>query len=221
MKLIQQDLDRALKILPEEVKALLIAKGKAVVVAGGYIRSVILRERIKDIDIFGASAKEAEIEAYAMYLSGKQREYFSSVNAYTIKNVGGKTVQFIHRWVYDDPEKLIASFDFTIAKAAFWYDKDSGSWESVVDERFYPDCAAKRIVFTNPDRKEEPAGSLLRVLKFSRRGYIIPSDSLAGVVNKLVKGVREENESFYTGRVSPEVDYHAIYGCIKKVTGES
>lgn len=81
--------------------------------------------------------------------------------------------------------------------------------------RFYPDLAAKRLTYCAPKRIEEAGGSLLRVLKFYRRGYIIPLDSLAAVIARLTSppGADSSGELQVAGEylkllrmVDPEVD---------------
>jgi hypothetical protein len=99
------------------------------------------------------------------------------------------TVQFIHRWTYATPEALLESFDFTIACAAFWFDKKLSLWKSLCDDSFYEDLAAKRLVYTSPDRHEEAGGSLLRAFKFANRGFRLPIPSLAAVLARATKGL--------------------------------
>jgi hypothetical protein len=96
-------------------------------------------------------------------------------------------VQIIHRWTYERPEDLIESFDFTVAKSVVWF--DGKEWKSLTHDDFYADLAAKRLVYTKPQRNEDAGGSLLRVLKFYQKGYRIPLDSMAAVVARLVMGV--------------------------------
>ena len=94
------------------------------------------------------------------------------------------------------------SFDFTIARAAIWWastgtlvdnvaktETPQGVWRSTCDERFYPDLAARRLVYCSPVRIEEAGGSLLRVLKFYQRGYNIPMDSLGAVLARITDSI--------------------------------
>jgi len=107
-------------------------------------------------------------------------------------------IQFIHRWTFDAPEKVIASFDFTIASAALWYEKritDKGRWVSLCDDSFYADLAAKRLIYRSPVRVEDAGGSMLRVLKFYQRGYRMPLDSLGAVMGADVQGAFDHTKS--------------------------
>ena len=76
-------------------------------------------------------------------------------------------MQFIHRWKYDEPTKLLEELDFTVCQAAVWWANDS--WQSLCSTSFYPDLAARRLVYTFPQREEESGGSMMRVRKFLGR----------------------------------------------------
>lgn len=232
MKLNDKDIDRAIKLLPDAVKSVLY-EGKQYV-AGGFLRSVVSRERIKDIDLFSRTPEDALAGAKTLnFITTSVGEYkvITTKNAYSLKNVSGHFVQFIHRWTHATPEELIKSFDFTIAKAALWYDTEKGMWDSLVDENFYSDLAARRLNFQFPERKEDAAGSLLRVLKFVKKGYHIPNDSLAGVVARVAKhaeSVELNTGDPYAILAAPYGETEKekrwtkiIHGSIASVTGES
>src|SRR5208283_3039247 len=68
-----------------------------------------------------------------------------------------------------------------------WF--ESGKWTSLIDDEFYSDLAAKRLVYRSPVRNEDAGGSVLRLLKFYSRGFRIPLDSLGAVLARLVDGV--------------------------------
>lgn len=227
MKLTQYDLDRAVKILPETVKSVMRMNGT--IVAGGFLRCVVTRERVKDVDLFSKSPEDSldsakTLNAFNTKLG--ENKIITTKNTYSLKGVEGYFVQFIHRWCHPDPESLLKSFDFTIAKAAMWYDKSIG-WTSLVDDEFYPDVAARRLNFKFPERQEDPAGSLLRVLKFVKKGYNIPNESLAGVVARVATDARNRDNNVYIAGVEAE-SYSSektwtkiIHSSIATVTGES
>ena len=185
--LLHEDMRWCLIRLPKIVLKLLKDEPKKVMLAGGFIRACIANEKTPDIDLFAQSKDSAEL--YARRLAEKYR-LVSTDNAFTI--IGKKpTVQFIHKWIYAEPADIIPSFDFTIARAVIWFDGDN--WQSLCDDRYYADLAAKRLVYCSPKRIEEAGGSLLRILKFYQRGYRTPLDSLAAVVARFITGVNIEN----------------------------
>lgn len=167
--------------------------GAKIVCAGGFIRSCIANEPIQDIDLFVPSAEFGRQLAQQI-----ARAHGSAIhtteNAITIS--GPKTpIQIITRWVFQKPEDVIASFDFTIACAAFWWElspykdgkQDPPKLYGGCDDRFYEDLAARRLVYRAPIRNEDAGGSMLRVLKFYQRGYRIPLDSLGAVMGRMFK----------------------------------
>ncbi len=178
-----QDVLWATRRLPKPVRDLLKGSGPKLFLAGGYLRATVTNEKVSDIDLFTAVALDAK--AYAALLKDQTgARVVETDNAITVCTRPFAT-QFIHRWTFDRPAEAIDSFDFTIAQAALWYE---GVWRSACSDRFYPDLAAKRLVYTSPNRQEEPGGSMLRVLKFYQRGYRIPLDSLGAVVARLARG---------------------------------
>jgi len=183
--LILSDVRWILRRLPKQVLAALKERPESLVLAGGFIRSVIANEQVNDVDLFTTNKDAAEAVARKMAYGGEVHE---SDNAFTVRG-RGLPVQVIHRWTFERPELVVPSFDFTIARAAMWFGRDS-KWHTQCDERFYPDLAAKRLVYCCPDRNEDAGGSLLRMLKFYQRGYRSPLDSIGGVVSRLMRGVK-------------------------------
>ena len=187
MKLLNEDLNYILRRLPKCVSKLMKDRGDSVMLAGGFIRACISGEKPSDVDLFSRSKDIAEACARRMSDDNKCR-LIETEYAYTVAKASWLSIQFIHKWIYEKPEDVIPSFDFTIARAMVWH--DGNEWQSLCDDRFYPDLAAKRLVYCCPDRIEEVGGSMLRVLKFYQKGYRIPLNSLSAVVARLITGIR-------------------------------
>jgi len=158
---------------------------RAPFLAGGFIRACVTREAPSDIDLFCATVDDARVCANAL-VQDSHRKIIETDNAFTVRGLS-IPVQFIHRWTFDRPEDAIASFDFSIAQAAVWHD---GHWQSLCADGFYPDLAAKRLIYLHPVRNEDAGGSMLRLLKFYRKGYTAPLDTIAGVIARLMSGVK-------------------------------
>jgi hypothetical protein len=198
------DLQWCLRRAPLVLLETLQKHGPLIIVAGGYVRSCVTGEDINDIDLFVGS-KTFAMQVAGELANGELKRIHATDNAFTVK--GHKcAIQVIHRWTFDTPEAAILSFDFTIARAAFWWvlpQADiniAGKWASVCDSRYYSDLAGKRLIYCAPDRIEEVGGSMLRVLKFYQRGYRIPLDSLGAVVARLVSGVNPRSLAVYDER---------------------
>jgi len=179
------DLQWCIRRLPPSVRSML--KKNEVIVAGGYIRSCILNEPVNDVDLFVHSKEYAKEIALDM-VGDDEKRLIETDNAITMKGLK-YTTQFITRWLYERPESILESFDFTICQAAFWWDHYCQRWKSSCSCDFYSDLAAKRLVYTKPIREEEPGGSILRVLKYYQKGYRIVLESYAEVITRLANGV--------------------------------
>lgn len=191
------DLNFILRRLPQDVRQLI--KNKQLFLAGGFIRATIAGEVPSDIDLFGGSIDVLKYEAmqFAIARQGRMHE---TDNALTVLTPSRRLpVQFITKWLYGagEQDKLLAEFDFTIAQAVIWWQKDG--WHSAISNAFYRDLAAKRLIYTFPKRIEAAGGSLLRARKFLMRGYNIQAEGLAGVISRLVSGIDEQRLGGFVG----------------------
>lgn len=190
-QLLQEDLRLVVSRLPKDVVALM--KKETLFVGGGFIRETVAGEKVNDIDFFGPSVAELKRIADGLGQLRSVKKVYTTKNAITILGMGRLPIQFITRWVYDKPELVAESFDFAMCQAVVWYDKQNNHWDSLVSDRFYEDIAAKRLTYTFPKRDEDAGGSILRVVKFLRRGYNISPENLAGVVSQLMGKVDTES----------------------------
>lgn len=189
MHLSNYDMNFCIRRLPKRLKELMINHGETIIVAGGYIRSVITGESVSDVDVFAGNKETSE--KLAMELMYNKSDLHKTDNAITVKSFR-IPIQFIYRWVYDNPLDVLKSFDFSICQAAIWYNKEKEKWSSQCSKSFYQDLAAKRLIYLSPMRNEDAGGSLLRVLKYYQRGYRIPLDSFGLVLARLLSAVRDE-----------------------------
>lgn len=190
------------RLLPAPVVEIMKEAGPALICAGGFIRSAVQNEVPADVDLFTTSRAAAEHWATKMAaLAGLKQ--VKTDNAITLKGRELRfPVQIIHRWTFSKPSDVIESFDFTIARALFWWQPIADApnlsrWFTQCDPRFYSDLAGKRLVYCSPQRNEDAGGSMLRILKFYPRGFRIPLDSLGAVMARLLAGVHQENAEFW------------------------
>jgi hypothetical protein len=175
--------------LPKDVREM--CKKHGFIIGGGFIRETIAGGEVKDIDLFGSS--EGVMQAAALLLTEKrQGNKFSTGNAITVLTQGRLPVQFITRWIFDTPKKCVESFDYTVCQAGVFFDSTEKKWGSYAHDYFYSDLAARRLVYTFPTRDEEAGGSMMRMVKFLRRGYNIQSTAIAGVMSRSVAKLRED-----------------------------
>ena len=186
--LTKTDLNFIVGRLPKDVQQ--IIKENNIFLGGGFIRAVIAGEVPADIDIFGESKEILSTIAYKL-ASDRKVKVHESDNAFTLLNHPRLTVQFIYRWLYKTGTEVLNSFDFTVCQSVIWFDKEVKLWMSEISEGFYSDLAARRLVYTCPQRNEDAGGSILRVRKYLARGYNIQPNSLAKVIARLVVAVRK------------------------------
>lgn len=184
MQLDKFDLNFCVNRLPKKLVEVIKNAKTKLFIGGGYIRGIIAQEKINDIDLFVSTKEDAAV--FAGLLSHSPKDIYKTENAYTIR--APLPLQIIHRWVFEKPEDISLSFDFTICCAVIWYENEQ--WHSFCDDRFYMDLASKRLVYRCPDRNEDAGGSMLRVLKYYQRGYRIPLDSLGAVIARLMRSVK-------------------------------
>ena len=186
--LTDNDLRYVASRLPKDIRDLLTAHPGKLFLAGGFVRATIAGETPADIDLFGNDADWLRKVASGLALTRQGARTHRSENAVSVLTSGRMMIQFITRWTFDTPDALVASFDFTVCQAAIWR-TPGGGWQSRCSESFYPDLAARRLVYTSPVRIEEAGGSMLRVIKYIQRGYNIQVPSLGAVVARLVGAV--------------------------------
>jgi hypothetical protein len=204
------DLQWCLTRSPRKLLEAMRKHGSIIMVAGGYVRACVSNETLNDVDVFVPSKEFGHALAREL-VDGKDAKIHESPNAFTLRGFG-IPIQIIHRWTFTNPVDAIQSFDFTIARAAFWWNilgPDNGEWKSICDSRFYQDLAGKRLIYCQPQRIEECGGSMLRVLKFYQRGYRIPLDSLGFVIARLLTGLSLTQDKIVENFDSERKDWHA------------
>lgn len=207
-QLVEHDLHRVLSQVPTDIRAMM--RKDNIWLAGGFIRAAISGEEPNDYDLWGMDKTELQIAAINLAASygGKMHQ---TDNAFTVIAPPRLPAQFITRWMTDTPEEMARSFDFTIVQAVVWCEASNhlnqykGYWRSWCADTFYQDLAAKRLVYTAPERAEDLGGSMLRVLKYVYRGYHIKPAMLASVIQRLLKGI-EQDATFF---ISPTAQ-HAV-----------
>jgi hypothetical protein len=186
--LLESDLHFVLTRLPKDIRNLM--KKHGLILGGGFIREVIAGNKANDIDLFGGTLVQLLSAALELQQDRNARK-LETPNAITLITPTRMPVQFIKRWLFPGAAEVVASFDFTVCQAAIWF--ADGRWHSQISDRFYCDLAARRLVYTSPQREEEAGGSMMRVRKFLARGYSIQASSLGAVIARLVAKVRNSD----------------------------
>ena len=150
---------------------------KGCFIAGGAVLSALTNSEINDYDIYPKN-KEAlkdillllNKECVIVKISEKTIT-FKSNHIYNSNNER-ITLQVVILDYYDDPEKLIQTFDFTVCMAAF----DCDTKEYYFGENFYPDIATKTLSFSG--NTIYPFNSFLRSSKYVKKGFEFPKQEM-------------------------------------------
>lgn len=218
MQLQTNDLNHVVRRIPKDVRALLSKYHGTLFLGGGFIRAVIAGETPSDIDLFGVSKDHIKKMAEELQATRGGKEnclLHHTKNAITVICNGRMTVQFITRWTYTDLQGVVASFDFTVCQAAICRDgaEKQAPWISLASERFYIDLSARRLVYTHPVRDEEAGGSMMRAIKYMKRGYTMQIGSLAGVIARLTAKIDQNKLSLQD---EPQVK-RVLHGLLEEV----
>jgi len=173
--------------LPSDLKEVMRSRSGEVVVAGGFVRSLLSGRCTDDVDVFVPSAKTAQnLVRNVVDHPGAVRVEKDRVTVF------GKrfNVEFIFRWSFEHPEDLVRILDFTVCQAGIWYDSD-GKLVGQACDRFYGDLRDRRLVYSCPDRREEgdEGGSFLRLFKYYDEGYRPSAHTLGRLVARVASGV--------------------------------
>lgn len=154
-------------------------------IAGGAVLSAFTNNRINDYDIYFSSKENANAFKLALKMKDGINEYqipekrkklmvkskkevievFRTDNAITFL-CDGQKYQLITAF-YLPPEELFKKYDFTICMGAY----SPKANEFYLYDSFLEDVSEKRLKFNIGT--EYPICSLLRVLKYQKKGYII------------------------------------------------
>jgi hypothetical protein len=186
-------IDRRLVVsrLPEDVYGLM--KLHKLYLAGGFIRAMLGEGRASDIDLFGPGGVDAMRPIAQALADDRDGSVVETERAITVIKLGMLPVQFVTGFPTDDPAALVSQFDFTIAQVAIWSDGDN--WQSITSVDFYPDLAARRLVYTGKNALADVGGSILRMRKFLTAGYSIQVPSLARLVARMSLNVKQFAEA--------------------------
>lgn len=159
-------------------------------IAGGALRSWLVGDRVKDIDIFSANPKET-LEAFKSseaFKFGRENDFI----AHFYKD--GLRYEIIKKYTFATQKETIDNFDFTIIAASY------GPEGLIVDERFYVDNAQRRLVVKSLPK---PLSTIKRAIKYAGRGYAMCPVGLAKILKKI-----QENPIDWRNPSQNEIEFY-------------
>ena len=150
-------------------------------IAGGCFKNIFNNERVNDLDIFFENEIDF-LEAkryYSQQLKEKPAEWgtsYQNKNCWSIYSVKEKIRLELIRSTFGTPKDIIANFDFTIAKFAYYKDYQNvdednylAVFEVLFHEDFFEHLHMKRLVVD--EALPYPVSSFNRLMKYARYGY--------------------------------------------------
>lgn len=144
-------------------------------IAGGALRSALLDEPIKDIDIFTDDFARTKREFIESGKFNNRQENDDVINFYKEDTI----YQLVKRYQYANEKDTIDDFDFTCVAAAI------GPNGITLHERFFLDNAQRRLVIVANQR---PLIILRRIIKYIGMGYVISPREFSKVIEN-IKGL--------------------------------
>jgi len=110
---------------------------------------------------------------------------YHSTNAKTFKRKSKLSrkvwsAQLITRF-HGTPQDILDTFDFTITQGIFDFENE----EFVCGDRFFPDIAAKKLVYLG--KSHFPICAMYRTKKYQERGYSLPGSTIMHIALSIVR----------------------------------
>lgn len=200
-------------------------------IAGGCFKNIFNGQHVKDLDIFfnnqfdfdkAKAFFQKRIEADERKNANDKKWIFSyeNSNVWSVKDIKNNVRLELIQSHFGTPSELLATFDFTITKMAYYsvdsqeasenqdfnFDgKDqSGDFKILMSSLFFENLQTKRLVIDN-ERILYPLSTLNRSLKYSGYGYKMCHNSKLKLARSLaelsVKKIDDDalSNSFYAG----------------------
>lgn len=151
---------------------------------GGAVTSTFSNAHINDLDFYIKDESKLP-EAKAFFKQWFPHEEMETTNAITYKRKSGKsskkyTAQLITRF-HGEAKEIFEWFDFTVTHAAY----DFTTRQFVFGERFFPDLAKRRLVYSGASRY--PICAMYRTSKYVKRGYELPGATIMHIALSIVQ----------------------------------
>ena len=161
-------LPRNLFIFLDYVESLskIFGKNSTFHIAGGSLTSAMDGRRIKDLDIYCNDP-----QSLVDIVKEKKLKILRKTDRFTdfiCKDIKSK-IQIITSIKPTSLKECLETFDFTIVKAGFSFEK--GKIFMLHHDRFFQDLASKQLVYESGREKHFIFSSMERLLKYTKRGY--------------------------------------------------
>jgi len=177
-----------MSLVPGELQE--VMKEFHLMLGGGFIKDIIAGATPNDIDLWCRDSDRCGMAAM-MYVAKIGGDIGWGDFAGTVTQNGSFPVAFIYNRPYPTPEALVDSFDYSVCRAAIWW--NGFFWESIIDVGFRRDVATRRLSYREGRREEvHPDLVVGRLAHLIRKGYTPYWWSLEEMVRNWRKEVRND-----------------------------
>jgi len=154
-------------------------------IGGGCFKNIFLGKEIKDIDVF-FNSKEDFAEALKAFK--KDEAYVASYenqNAVAFKNKRSNVRVELVRHTYGTPEEMLALFDFSITKFAYYKEETSEGYEykCVFVDTFFEDLTNRKLVIDG--QLIFPVSTFERTYRYKGYGFGLCKESKGKLIEAL------------------------------------
>lgn len=166
-------------------------------IAGGCFKHLFSGETVKDIDIFFEDEIDLDegINWFNTNTDYQVKYENNNVIAFQCKT-NGMVVELIKTF-FDTPLTLMSRFDFTITKAVYFKDTETGEYQFTYHERFFEHLITKKLVID--DQILFPLSTFNRTYRYTRYGFYLCGESKTKVVESLQGVIAPDTSDFYAG----------------------
>lgn len=166
-------------------------------IAGGCFKGLFTGEKIKDVDLFFVDDFEAKKAVKYFTENPEFKPSYSNdrVSAFVDSKTGIR-VEVISGFV-GEPKQMISNFDFTITKAAYLKNPETGQYEFIFHERFFEHLIAQKLVID--DKILFPLSTFNRSLRYTRYGFNLCGESKSRIIESVQGFNGAGMTDFYAG----------------------
>lgn len=152
-------------------------------IAGGCFKGLFTGEKIKDVDLFFTSESEANEADMHFSANDEYSKAWSNerVRAYRCKKTG-IVVEVIFSF-FDMPIQMIDKFDFTITKACYIKNHETGEYEFHFHPRFFEHLVNRKMVIDN--NIMFPLSTFNRSFRYAKYGFGLCGESKSRLIQAL------------------------------------
>lgn len=175
-------------------------------IAGGCFKNIFNKEKVKDIDMFFNNLSDWDNAVKHFKNSEKFTFYYENAKVKAYKHNDTKVVVECIRSTFGTQQEILSNFDFTIAKFAYWNEKETGesnneriTGECIYHEKYFEHLFFKRIV--TDDKIPFPVSTFQRMIRYIRYGYMPCRETKVKIIEAIKKSQLSEDisSSLYDG----------------------